>query len=61
MTGVFKQDLILSSIVLVTLKEWLVLRDKLSYTHTRIGAKVQADQPSVLIVYPTQIVKVLTI
>ena len=49
-----KQGLILSSIVLVTLKVWLVLRNKLDYTHTKIGAKVQPQKPSVLIVYPTQ-------
>ena len=37
--------------VLVTLNEWLVLRNKLIYTRTKTGAKVQ---PLVLIVYPTQ-------
>ena len=47
------QELILSPIVLVTLREWLVLRKKLNYTHTKIEAKVQPHQPSVLIVYPT--------
>ena len=36
----FKEELILSSIVLVTLKEWLILRNKLNYTHTNFGAKV---------------------
>ena len=46
-----KQELILSSIVLVTLREWLVLEKKLTNTHTKIGAKVQPHQPSVLIVY----------
>ena len=45
-----KQELILSSIVLVTLKEWLVLRNKLNYSDTKIGEKVQPHQPSVLIV-----------
>ena len=49
-----KQELILSSIVLVTLIEWLVSRNKLNYTHTKIGAKVKPQQPSPLIVYPTQ-------
>ena len=48
------QELILSSIVLATLKEWLVLRNKLDYTHTNVYAKVQPHQPSVLIVFPTQ-------
>ena len=49
------QELILSSIVLATLKEWLVLRNKLDYTHTNVYAKVQPhDQPSLLIVFPTQ-------
>ena len=50
------QELILSSIVLLTLKEWLVLRNKLDYTYTNVHAKVQAHQPSVLIVFPTQMV-----
>ena len=54
-----KQGLILCSTVLVTLKEWLLLRNKLSYTHRKIGAKVQSHQPSVLIVYPTQMLKYL--
>ena len=49
------QELILSSIVLVTLKQWLVLRNKLDYTHPNVHAKVQPHQPSVLIVFPTQI------
>ena len=49
------QELILSSIVLATLKEWLVLRNKLDYTHTNVYAKFQRhDQPSLLIVFPTQ-------
>ena len=30
------------------------LRNKLNYTHTKVGARVQPQQPSVLIVYPTQ-------
>ena len=29
------------------------------FTHTKIGAKVQPHQPSVLIVYPTQMLKSL--
>ena len=37
----------------------LNLRNKLNYTHTKIGAKVQPHQPSVLIVYPTQMLKYL--
>ena len=49
-----KQELILRLIELVTVKEWLVLRNKLNYTHTKIGAKVQPYEISVLIVYPTQ-------
>ena len=48
------QELILSSIVLVTLKKWLVLRNKLDFTHTNVHAEVQPHQPSVLIVLPTQ-------
>ena len=48
------QELILSLIVLVTLKEWLVLRNKLDYTHTNVHAEVKPHQPSVLIVFPTQ-------
>ena len=54
-----KQELILSSIVLVTFKEWLVLRNKLNYNHTNAGAKVQPHQPSVLIVFLTQMLKYL--
>ena len=42
-----------------TLKEWLVLRSKLNFSHTKIGGKVQPHQPSVLIVYPTQMLKYL--
>ena len=34
-----KQELILSSTVLVTLKELLVLTNKLEYAHKKIGAK----------------------
>ena len=49
----------LSSIVLVTLKGWVVLRHKLNYTHTNVGAKVQPHQPSLLIVFPNQILKLL--
>ena len=49
-----KQELILRLTELVTVKEWLVLRNKLNYTHTKIGAKVQPHEISVLIVYPTQ-------
>jgi len=45
--------------VLVTLKEWLVLRNKLNYTHTNIGAKVQPHQPSVFIVYLIQMLMYL--
>ena len=40
-----------SSIALVTLNEWLVLRNKLNYTHANVGAKVELHQPSVLIVF----------
>jgi len=45
------------------LKKWPVFfKYKLNYTHTKIGAKVQSHQPSVLIVYPTPAnVKELTI
>ena len=53
------QELILGSIVLVILKEWLVLRNKLDYTHTNVDAKVQPHQPSVLIVFQTQMLKYL--
>ena len=59
MACVFKANLMLSSIVLVTLKEWEVLRHKLNYTPTNVGAKVQPHQPSVLIVFPNQILKLL--
>ena len=52
-----KQQLILTSIVLVTLKEWLVLRYLLDYSHTNVGAKVQPHQPLVLSVSPTQMLK----
>ena len=34
-------------------------RNKLNYTHTEIGAKVQPHQPSASIVYPTQMLKYL--
>ena len=33
------------------------LRNKLNYTHTNVGAKVHSHQPSVLIVFPTQMLK----
>ena len=52
-----KQELIPSSIVLVTVKKWLVLRNNLDYTDTNFRAKVQPHQPSVLIIYPTQLLK----
>ena len=42
-----REKLILRSIMLVTIKEWLLLGNKLNYTHTKIGAKVQPHQPSV--------------
>ena len=54
---VLNEELILSSIVLVTLKEWLVLRYLLNYTHTNVGAKVQPHQLWVLIVFPSQLLK----
>ena len=54
-----KQGLILSSIVLVTSNKWLVLRNKLNYSHTKIRAKVQPHQPSILFVYPTQMLNYL--
>ena len=59
MTRVLKEELILSSVVLVTLTEWLVLRNKLNYAHTKIGSQLQPHQPSVLVVYPTQMLKYL--
>ena len=31
-------------------------RNKMNYTHTKIGAGVQPHQPLVLIVYPTQMI-----
>ena len=43
--------------VLVTLKEWLVLRIKLNYSQRNVGAKVEPHTPSVLIVLPTQILQ----
>ena len=49
----------LSGIFLVTLKEWLVLRDKLNYTQTNIGVKLKPHQPSFLIVFPNQMLKYL--
>ena len=59
-----KQQLILPkfnlpAIFLVTLKEWLVLRDKPNYRQTNVGSKVQPHQPSLLIVFPNQILKYL--
>ena len=50
----WKEGLILGCSVLVTLKEWLDLRKKLNYTHRNVGANVQPHQPSVLIVFLTQ-------
>ena len=47
------------SSVLVTLNEWLVLRNKLNYTHTNVGARVQPHQPSLSMVSPTQMLKYL--
>ena len=44
---------------LVTLKEWLVLRDKLNNSQTNVGAKVQPHQPSLLIVFSSQMLKCL--
>ena len=32
-------------------------KKQLDYTHANIGAKVKPHEPSVLIVYPTQILK----
>ena len=49
----------LCSIVVVTLKELLVITNKLNYTHTKVGAKVQPHQPSLLIVFPTKMLKYL--
>ena len=59
-----KQQLIrskfnLPAIFLVTLKEWLVLRDKLNYTQTNIRAKLKPHQPSFLILFPNQMLKYL--
>ena len=39
------------------LKGVACLRNKLNYTHTNVGAKVQPHELSVLIVYPTQLLK----
>ena len=39
------------------LKEWLVLGNKLNYTHTNVKAKVQPHQTSVFTVFPTQMLK----
>ena len=57
MPSVFKARMNPQFIRAGNLKEWLVLRDKLNYTHTEIGAKVQPHQPPVLIVYSTQMLK----
>ena len=54
-----KQELILSSMVVVTLKEWLVLKNKLNHTHTNVGARVQPHQPSVLVAFATQMLNYL--
>ena len=45
--------------VQVLAKRRLLLRDKLSYTHTKVGVRVQPHQPLVLIVFPTQMIKYL--
>ena len=42
---------------LSNLKEWLVLGNKLNYTHTNVKLKGQPYQTSVLIVFPTQMLK----
>ena len=47
------------AICLVTLKEWLVLRDKLIYTQTNMGAKLKPHQPSFLILFPNQMLNYL--
>ena len=57
-----KQQLIYSkfnlpAIFLLTLKEWLVLRDKLNYTQKSIGAKLKRHQPLFLIVFSNQMLK----
>ena len=44
---------------LVTLNGWLVIRNRLNYTHTNVLAKVQPHHRSVLIVIPTQKTKYL--
>ena len=36
-----KEELILSYIVLVTLKEWPLFRNRLNYTQVNVGAKVE--------------------
>ena len=45
--------------MLVTLKEWLVLRIKLNYSQRNVGAKVEPHTPSILIVFPTQMLQYL--
>ena len=54
-----KKELILSQIILVTSMEWLVLRNKINYTQANAGAKVPPHTHSVLIVFPTQMLKYL--
>ena len=44
---------------MVTLKEWLVLRNKLDNTHGNVDAKLQRHEALVLIVFPTQMLKYL--
>ena len=44
----------LPAIFLVTFKELLVLKNKLNYTQTNIGAKLKHPQPSFLIVLSNQ-------
>ena len=39
------------------LNEWRVLGNKLNYIHINVKLKVQLHQPSVLTVFPTQILK----
>ena len=54
-----KRELIVSQIVLVTLKEWLVLRIKLNYSERNVGVKVEPHTPSILLVFPTQMLQYL--
>ena len=46
--------------LLVTLKDWVVLRGKLNYTRTNVGAKVQLHHPSALMVFSTEMLNYLT-